>query len=56
VRQAIYLVRDDGGLVDMRDQPYDTEDVLQRLLADHPRLLGSDRRVAVPAVGGSPAN
>jgi hypothetical protein len=47
VTAAIYLVRDDGGLVEMREQSYDTEDVLQKLLADHPRLLGSDEGTGV---------
>lgn len=47
VSGAIYLVRDDGGLVEMREQPYDTEDVLQKLLADHPRLLGGDEGTGV---------
>ncbi|MDZ3838806.1 MAG: hypothetical protein U0S49_15680 [Rhodospirillales bacterium] len=45
--EAIYLLRDDGGLVEMREQPYDTEDLLQKLLADHPRLLGRDESTGV---------
>ncbi len=36
---AIYLLGDDGHLVDMREQPFETEEFLQRLLADHPELL-----------------
>ncbi len=40
---SIYLLRDDGELVGMDETPYDTEDVLQRLLAEHPKLLAGDQ-------------
>jgi len=40
---GIYLVQDDGGLVEMSEQPYDSEDVLQRLLANYPNLLAGDQ-------------
>jgi len=39
----IYLMRDDKGLVEMREHPYDTEDLLQGYLADHPDLLAGDQ-------------
>lgn len=39
---AIYLLEDDG-LVAMAEQAYDSEDVLQSNLADHPRLLSGDQ-------------
>lgn len=40
---GIYLIRDDGGLVEMAERDYDSEDVLQELLADHPNLLAGDQ-------------
>ena len=36
---GIYLVGDDRKLVEMVEQPYAKEDLLQELLADHPSLL-----------------
>src|SRR5262249_39244062 len=32
-----------GDLVEMREQPYDSEDVLQELIARHPNLLAGDQ-------------
>ena len=40
---GIYLMRDDGELVEMTEQPYGTEDLLQKLLADYPNLLAGDQ-------------
>ncbi len=40
---VIYLVQPGGGLVEMREAPYDTEDVLQELLAKYPDLLAGDQ-------------
>jgi hypothetical protein len=40
---GIYLVRDSGGLVEMTEQAYDSEDLLQELLADYPNLLAGDQ-------------
>ena len=39
----IYLVDESRGLVEMREQPYDSEAVLQRLLADYPALLAGEQ-------------
>lgn len=39
----IYLVRDGGELVAMAEQPYDSEAVLQELLANYPRILAGDQ-------------
>lgn len=39
----IYLMRDNRELVEMRERPYDTEDLLQGYLADHPDLLAGDQ-------------
>jgi len=33
---GIYLIRDGGELVEMTEQPYGTEELLQKLLADYP--------------------
>ena len=40
---GIFLIRDDGRLVEMREREYDSEDVLQQLLATHPNLLAGDQ-------------
>jgi hypothetical protein len=40
---GIYLLRDDDRLVEMREQPYDSEDMLQALLEKHPSLLAGDQ-------------
>ena len=39
----IYLIRDDGTLVEMSSQPYDSEELLQRLLAEYPSLLAGEQ-------------
>lgn len=39
---SIFLLRD-GELVEMGERPYDTEDVLQAYLEQHPKLLGGDQ-------------
>ena len=38
---GIYLVQGDGGLVEMAEQDYASEGLLQELLAKHPNLLAS---------------
>lgn len=40
---GIFLIQDGGELVEMKEQPYDTEDVLQELLAKYPNLLAGDQ-------------
>ena len=40
---GIFLIQGDGELVQMREQPYDTEAVLQELLAKYPNLLAGDQ-------------
>ena len=40
---GIYLVQGDGGLVEMTEQEYASEDLLQKLLADYPNLLAGDQ-------------
>jgi len=39
----IYLVSDDGALIEMKEQSYAAEDLLQELLAAYPKLLNGDR-------------
>jgi hypothetical protein len=48
VAGAIYLVRGDELLVEMSEEPYDSEALLQSLLAKHPALLAADQ------IGGLP--
>jgi hypothetical protein len=40
---GIYLIQPDGQLVEMSEQPYDSEALLQKLLADYPHLLAGDQ-------------
>lgn len=40
---TIYLIHDQGGLVELTEQPYNSEDLLQRFLATHPNLLAGDQ-------------
>jgi hypothetical protein len=40
---GIFLIQTDHSLVEMKEQPYDTEDVLQQLLAEYPNLLAGDQ-------------
>jgi hypothetical protein len=44
----IFALRDDGALAPMAETPYELEDVLQRLLADHPDLLQLDQADGSP--------
>jgi hypothetical protein len=43
VNRAIYLLDAGNQLVEMREQAYDSEDLLQRLLATHPDLLAGEQ-------------
>lgn len=40
---GIFLIQSGGELVEMKEQPYDSEDVLQELLAKYPNLLAGDQ-------------
>jgi hypothetical protein len=40
---GIFLIQEDGKLVEMREQPYDLESLLQKLLAKYPNLLAGDQ-------------
>jgi hypothetical protein len=46
--RGIYLIQDDEQLVEMAEQPYDSEDLLEALLAKFPSLLAGDQ------MGGTP--
>jgi hypothetical protein len=43
VSGSIYALRPEGDLVELTERAYDSEALLQRLLADHPRLLAGDQ-------------
>jgi hypothetical protein len=40
---GVYIVEEDGGLVEMAEQPYDSEALLQELLEKYPSLLAGDQ-------------
>jgi len=40
---GIYLIQDNGQLVEMTEQAYDSEALLQKLLVNYPSLLGGDQ-------------
>lgn len=40
---GIYLIQDDDRLVEMKEQPYDSEDQLQDLLVTYPNLIAGDQ-------------
>lgn len=40
---GIYLIQDDDRLVEMMEQPYDSEDQIQELLETYPNLLAGDQ-------------
>jgi hypothetical protein len=40
---GIFLLQDNGQVVDMRQQPFQSEEFLQHLIADHPELLAGDQ-------------
>ena len=40
---SIFVLHEDGALVEMRETPYDSEALLQRLLADYSNLLAGDQ-------------
>ena len=40
---GVYLLKENGELVEMSEQQYDSEDLLQTLLAKYPNLLAGDQ-------------
>src|SRR5919107_615249 len=40
---GVYLIQGDGQLVEMAEQAYDSENLLQGLLAEYPNLLAGDQ-------------
>jgi hypothetical protein len=40
---GIFVIQDNGGLVEMKEQSYDSEYLLQKLLAKYPNLLAGDQ-------------
>jgi hypothetical protein len=65
---GIFLIQADGKMVEMKEEPYKSEDIFQSLLADYPNLLAGDqidmlkprrwlliaREIPVPAQEGGP--
>lgn len=63
---GIFVINEQGGLVEMALQPYEAESVLQQLLADHPGVLAGEneasrrkfalikREAGVPSYEGGP--
>lgn len=47
--RSIFLINADGHLTELEEQPYESEALLQRLLADHPGVLTGDTPGAAPA-------
>jgi len=43
MKGGIFLIKDDKKLVEMTEQKYESEDLLQELLADYPNLLAGDQ-------------
>ncbi|HSH95481.1 MAG TPA: hypothetical protein VK968_15165 [Roseimicrobium sp.] len=68
INGGIYLIQSDETLVELTEQPYDSEDLLQQLLAKYPSLLAGNqmdstkprrwllvcREAAVPSEDGGP--
>lgn len=42
---TIFLLNDAGEIVEMSDRPFDSEDLLQELLAKYPSILAGDQFV-----------
>lgn len=42
MNDGVYMIRDDNTLVEMRSSPFESEDLLQELLATHPSLIAGD--------------
>lgn len=40
---GIFLIQEGDQLIELNEQPYEAEEVLQRLLADHPNILAGDQ-------------
>jgi hypothetical protein len=45
---SIFLISNESQLTELREGPYPTEDLLQRLLADHPVILAGEDMNSVP--------
>ena len=43
MKAGIFLIQDNGQLIEMNEQKYDSEDLLQELLAKYPNLLAGDQ-------------
>jgi hypothetical protein len=43
LERAIFLLQGDQTLLELREQAYDSEELLQKLLADYPSLLAGEQ-------------
>jgi hypothetical protein len=50
---GIFLIGDDGALVEMIDTPYESESILQELLAQYPEVLAGNQTTLNSPGGGS---
>lgn len=41
--EAIFLLQDNGQIIDMREQAFESEEFMQKLIAQHPQLLMSEQ-------------
>ena len=52
MNQGMFLLRDDDELVELQERPYDSERLLQGLLAKYPNLLAGGRWIGAIHDGG----
>lgn len=43
MKAGVFLIQEDGGLVEMSEAPYPSEAILQELIARYPNLLVGDQ-------------
>jgi hypothetical protein len=43
MKETIFLLNDSGQLIELSEAPYDSEDLLQKLLSDYPKLLSGSQ-------------
>jgi len=48
MKQGIFLIKADGSLAQLKNEAYESEDLLQRLLAEYPNLLSMDSETEYP--------
>src|SRR3990172_4817348 len=48
MKQGIFLIKADGSLAQLKNEAYESENLLQRLLAEYPNLLSMDSETEYP--------